>query len=211
MTRRRPSRLAIVGRPSAQSSLSLRSTPFGAGGLDRASGPPRLGNYVMAGHSHCDTAVRIERKEVHERPETHAHHRGRDRAGDCGCITRSSRPHPQRSTHQRRSRCTPRLSGTCCGWPPLSSRSMPTRAKQPARLVLVDGSQFEWQEAKYKEAQHLFTPADPVLVGLEHTSALAVEPTSIAASRSRDRRGIGSEQLKVARSSETGPNLGGTS
>jgi hypothetical protein len=39
------------------------------------------------------------------------------------------------------------------------------RAKQPGRLVLVDDDQFEWQEAKYKEAQHLFTPADPVLVG----------------------------------------------
>jgi hypothetical protein len=32
--------------------------------------------------------------------------------------------------------------------------------------VLVDGSQFGWQEAKYQEAQHLFKPADPVLVGL---------------------------------------------
>jgi hypothetical protein len=40
------------------------------------------------------------------------------------------------------------------------------RAKQPGRLVLVDDSQVAWQEAKYKEAQHLFTPADPVLVGL---------------------------------------------
>jgi hypothetical protein len=40
------------------------------------------------------------------------------------------------------------------------------RAKQPGRLVLVDDSQFDWQEAKYKEARHLFTPADPVLVGL---------------------------------------------
>jgi hypothetical protein len=40
------------------------------------------------------------------------------------------------------------------------------RATQPGRLVLVEDSQFEWQEAKYKEAQHLFTPADPVLVGL---------------------------------------------
>jgi hypothetical protein len=40
------------------------------------------------------------------------------------------------------------------------------RAKQPGRLVLVDDDQFDWQEAKYKEAQHLFTPADPVLVGL---------------------------------------------
>jgi len=40
------------------------------------------------------------------------------------------------------------------------------RANEPGRLVLVDDTQFTWQEAKYKEAQHLFTPADPVLVGL---------------------------------------------
>jgi hypothetical protein len=40
------------------------------------------------------------------------------------------------------------------------------RAKQPGRLVLVEDGQFEWQQAKYKESQHLFTPADPVLVGL---------------------------------------------
>ena len=40
------------------------------------------------------------------------------------------------------------------------------RAKVPARLVLVDGSEFEWQQARYREAQHLFKPADPVLVGL---------------------------------------------
>ena len=40
------------------------------------------------------------------------------------------------------------------------------RAMQPGRLVLVDDTQFDWQEAKYKEAQHLFTPADPGLVGI---------------------------------------------
>ena len=42
-----------------------------------------------------------------------------------------------------------------------------TRAKAPARLVLVDGSEFEWQQARYREARHLFTRADPVLVGLD--------------------------------------------
>ena len=64
MTRRWPSRLAIVGRPSAQSSLSLRSTPFGAGGLDRASGPPRLGNYVMARILHRDSSNSNRRREA---------------------------------------------------------------------------------------------------------------------------------------------------
>ena len=39
----------MVGRSSGSSSLSLRSTPLGAHGLDGPSGPPRLGTYVMAG------------------------------------------------------------------------------------------------------------------------------------------------------------------
>ena len=41
------------------------------------------------------------------------------------------------------------------------------RAKAPARLVLVDGSELPWQRKHYREAEHLFTPADPVLVGLD--------------------------------------------
>ena len=41
-----------------------------------------------------------------------------------------------------------------------------TRANAPARLVLVDGTELAWQRARYREAQHLFAPADPVLVGL---------------------------------------------
>jgi hypothetical protein len=41
------------------------------------------------------------------------------------------------------------------------------RAKAPARLVLVDGSELPLQRTRYGEAKHLFTPADPVLVGLD--------------------------------------------
>ena len=41
-----PTEFSGVPRPSQAS--SLRSDPFGAGGLDRACGPPRLGNCVMA-------------------------------------------------------------------------------------------------------------------------------------------------------------------
>jgi hypothetical protein len=39
-------------------------------------------------------------------------------------------------------------------------------SKTPARLVLVNGSELEWQQARYREAKHLFTRADPVLLGL---------------------------------------------
>jgi hypothetical protein len=41
-----------------------------------------------------------------------------------------------------------------------------TRANAPARLVLVEGTELAWQRARYREARHLFAPADPVLVGL---------------------------------------------
>ena len=40
--------------------LRFAPTPFGASGLDAPSGPPRIGNYVMAGFS-CPHG-RIERR-----------------------------------------------------------------------------------------------------------------------------------------------------
>jgi hypothetical protein len=42
----------------------------------------------------------------------------------------------------------------------------PERANLSARLVLVDATELSWQRARYREDKHLFTPADPVLVGL---------------------------------------------
>jgi hypothetical protein len=30
----------------------------------------------------------------------------------------------------------------------------------------VEGTELAWQRARYREARHLFAPADPVLVGL---------------------------------------------
>lgn len=41
------------------------------------------------------------------------------------------------------------------------------KGKEPARLVLVDGAELAWQRARYRQAKQLFTPADPVLVGLD--------------------------------------------
>jgi hypothetical protein len=40
------------------------------------------------------------------------------------------------------------------------------RADSPARLVLVEANEFAWQRARWREAHHLFAPADPVLVSL---------------------------------------------
>ena len=40
------------------------------------------------------------------------------------------------------------------------------RGRAPARLVLVDSMELASQRAKYREQQHAFLRADPVLVGL---------------------------------------------
>jgi hypothetical protein len=42
----------------------------------------------------------------------------------------------------------------------------PSRARIPARLVLVDAMELGWQRAKYWDQQHLLLSADPGLVGL---------------------------------------------
>jgi hypothetical protein len=40
-----------------------------------------------------------------------------------------------------------------------------TRTANPGRLVLVDGTELDWQRARYREGRHIFAPVDPVLVG----------------------------------------------
>ena len=41
-----------------------------------------------------------------------------------------------------------------------------TLTTNAGRLVLVDGTELDWQRARYREGRHLFAPVDPVLVGL---------------------------------------------
>ena len=41
-----------------------------------------------------------------------------------------------------------------------------SKAKTPARLVLVDALELAWQRAKYTASHHALLPADRVLVGL---------------------------------------------
>ena len=40
------------------------------------------------------------------------------------------------------------------------------RARTPARLVLIEARDLDWQQARYREQQHLMLDADPGLVGL---------------------------------------------
>jgi hypothetical protein len=41
-----------------------------------------------------------------------------------------------------------------------------SRARTPARLVLVDAMELAWQRARYRGSEHVLLPADRVLVGL---------------------------------------------
>ena len=54
------------------------------------------------------------------------------------------------------------VSGLACDEIVLDTR----RATTQARLVLVDATERAWQKRRFREHGHLFTPADPVLVGL---------------------------------------------
>jgi len=61
-------RRAITQRDSraslgAVNPLRFAPTPFGAGGVDGSSGPPRIGNYVMAGTHPATSVIPIDRKE----------------------------------------------------------------------------------------------------------------------------------------------------
>ena len=145
--------------------LRFAPTPFGAGGLDGPSGPPRIGNYVMAGNH----------------PATETHDRfGKEKTMHASRITPSIEVTIGRETriyHAFVTTAPARLDAPATvtlHTGPFSDVSAmaadpiafdPTRAKSSARLVLVDAIELEWQRARYREKHHLFASADPVLVG----------------------------------------------
>jgi hypothetical protein len=81
-----------------------------------------------------------------------------------------------------------------------ATRATRARGRQPVRLA----------RGEIQGGTPPLHTSRPSACWTQRTSGLVVEPTSIAATRSRHRRGIGSGQLKVARFSGTGPNFGGT-
>ena len=146
--------------------LRFAPTPFGAGGLDGPSGPPRIGNYVMAGMHPTAATNKNQRKE---------------KTMLASRITPSIEVTIGRETrlyHAFITTAPSRLDAPATvtlHTAPLSDVSAlaadpfafnPTRAKSSARLVLVDATELEWQRARYREERHLFASADPVLVGL---------------------------------------------
>ena len=145
--------------------LRFAPTPFGAGGLDGPSGPPRIGNYVMAG--------------MHPTKPTHSK-QGKERTMYATPITPSIEVTIGRETRLYHAFITtapakidaPATVTLHTG--PLSEVSgmaanpisLSGRADAAARLVLVDGTELAWQRARYRERGYLCAPTDPVLVGV---------------------------------------------
>ena len=132
--------------------LRFAPTPFGAGGLDGPSGPPRIGNYVMAGMHPTTRTHSTQRKgENHVRPDDHAQHRGDDRARDAPLPRVHHHGTRHASTRRRRSRSTPAPLSDVSGMAANPISLDATRADASARLVLVDGTELAWQRARYRE------------------------------------------------------------
>ncbi len=146
--------------------LRFAPTPFGAGGLDGPSGPPRIGNYVMAGTHPPTSVVRMDRKEGLMNVQTHTPTIevaiGRELRLYHAYVTTAPRKLDAPATLTLYAAPLWDVSGMAVAPITFDARD----GKAPARLVLVDASEFEWQQARYREARHVFKPADPVLVGL---------------------------------------------
>ena len=145
--------------------LRFAPTPFGAGGLDGPSGPPRIGNYVMAGfHPSTTTQDSFGKEESMLAP--------RNTPSIEVTIGRETRLyHAFITTAPARLDAPATLTLYTGSFSDVSAMAAnpiscdPIRAKASARLVLVDAIELQWQRARHREGHHLFASADPVLVG----------------------------------------------
>ena len=146
--------------------LRFAPTPFGAGGLDGPPGPPRIGNYVMAGfHPATEPHGRFGKEdtmlasrntpsiEVTIGRETRLYH---------AFITTAPARLDAPATLTLHTGSFSEIVGLAAD--PITHDDI--RGRMPARLVLVDAMEFAWQRAKYRGHQHLLLRADPGLVGL---------------------------------------------
>jgi hypothetical protein len=143
--------------------LRFAPTPFGAIGLDAPSGTPRIGHYVMAGFSRL--REQMERRDPMYAPrftpsievtvgrETRLYH---------AFITNAPVTLDAPATVTLHTAPLADVCGLAVDPIPLTTG----RAIKSGRLILVDGTELDWQQARYREGQHLFVPVDPVLVGL---------------------------------------------
>ena len=169
--------------------LRFAPTPFGAGGLDGPSGPPRIGNYVMAGmHPTNELTRRKERREPCTTPTNHAQHRGDDRTRDAAVprvhyhgtrkVRRAGDGHaPHRAAFGRVGhRCEPDLAQQPRRCLDAARPRGRHRARLAARAISRTGPSLRARRSRARRP--------------EHAAALAVEPDRFAGRGPRTRKRI---------------------
>ena len=149
--------------------LRFAPTPFGAIGLDGTSIAPRAGNYVMARGS-ARTLVRQLNAHMRAREEEVMNDRtspavdvtigGQTRIYHA-FITTAPVGLDGPSTLTLYESCFADVAGFAADPIPFD-RAL---GQRPARLVLIGSTELTWQRARYREAQYLLAPTDPILVG----------------------------------------------
>ena len=152
--------------------LRFAPTPCGADGLDEGVDAPRDGTCVMA--------RALRRREASMRSEI-THGQGREESVESGSDTpniavsigRLTRVYHPFITTAPLALDTPATVilyaatvSDVVGMIADPDTLKTARASTPARLVLVDATELAWQRRRYREGNHRFTPADPILVGL---------------------------------------------
>ena len=176
---------ASLGPSSLFASLRPRS---GLAGLTAPSGPPRIGNYVMAG-MHLPTQRTKERRTLMHAPTIHAEHRSDDRARDAALSRVHHHRTRPRSTHPRQSRSTRHRCPTCREWQPIQIPADHARAKAIRR-----GS-FSWTAPSW-------TGSGPAIAKDDISSHQPI-PYSLASTRCSTGCGTGSVRRRRISHSQT--------
>lgn len=155
------------GAPRRRQASSLRSAPFGAIGLDRASVAPKAGNYVMAQGTARTVRIRALRAG-REETMNHAYSPAVDVTigGQTriyhAFITTAPATYDGPSTLTLYESSFADVAGFAADAIPFDH----DLGRQTARLVLIGSTELEWQRARYREGRYLLAQTDPVLVGL---------------------------------------------
>ncbi len=152
--------------------LRFAPTPRGAHGLDEDLGAPRMGTYVMTRALRRREALMPSQinhgdgKEESVKPENETP----SIAVRIGRLTRVYHPFVTTAPEALDTPATLTLYAATVsdvvGMAADPDTMHTARASSPARLVLVDATELAWQRRRCREGKHRFTPADPILVGL---------------------------------------------
>ena len=159
----------LCGASRRGQASSLRSAPFGAVGLDRASVAPKAGNYVMAqgaartvrtyaplrgGKEETMNYANSPAVDVTIGGQTRIYH---------AFVTTAPVAFDGPSTLTLYESSFADVAGLAADPIPFDHDV----ARTNARLVLIGSTELVWQRARYREGRYLLAPTDPVLVGLK--------------------------------------------